>query len=164
MKTMNWKGLVEGVGISALIASLVFVGLQVRQSQEIAIAETFLSILSSEIEVLNSRSAYADIWAKANNGEELTDAEAVVFADLIAGFSQKSQRSRSQLYRLGHTDAADLQSADFASFLFQHPVARKVWVTQIETRDRHRALTNGYVAPFPEEVRGYLRTLDQTQH
>ena len=150
-------------GMTGIIASLIFVGLQLKQSQEIAIAETFLSILSSEIEVLNSTSENAEIWAKANSGAELTDAEAVVFANLVTSFHLRSSRSRAQLNRLGHTDAANLQSADFASFLYRNPAARKAWTSLVEIRDRHRAETNGYVAPCPGEVHGYLMKLDQTQ-
>ena len=50
MKSIGGKDIAECVGFTAIVASLIFVGLQLKQSQEIAIAETFLSILSSEIE------------------------------------------------------------------------------------------------------------------
>ena len=83
MQSINWKGLVEIFGISALVASLVFVGLQLQQSQDIAIAETFLSILDSELEVLHATNENAEIWAKANGGSQLTDAETVVFENLV---------------------------------------------------------------------------------
>ena len=35
----NWKDIAELVGIAAIVASLVFVGLQMRQSHEIALSE-----------------------------------------------------------------------------------------------------------------------------
>ena len=161
MKSTNWKPVVEVVGISAVVASLIFVGIQLRQSQEIAIAETFLSILTSELETLNSANEYAEIWTKANSGAELTDVEATVFANLVEGLHLRNARARSQLNRLGHTDAADLRAADFASFLYRNPEARKVWDRQVKVRDQHRALTNGFIAPFTGEVRAYLRELDQ---
>ena len=41
MKKSNWTDVAELVGIAAIVASLVFVGLQMRQSQEIAIAEQY---------------------------------------------------------------------------------------------------------------------------
>ena len=41
MRTTNWKDIAELVGIAAIVASLIFVGLQMKQSQEIAIAAQY---------------------------------------------------------------------------------------------------------------------------
>ena len=41
MKHYDWKSIAELVGIAAIVASLVFVGLQLKQSQEIAIADQY---------------------------------------------------------------------------------------------------------------------------
>ena len=41
MKATHWRPIAELVGISSLVASLIFVGLQLRQSQEIAIATQY---------------------------------------------------------------------------------------------------------------------------
>ena len=41
MKSSNWKDIAEIVGIAAIVASLVFVGLEMRQSQEIAVAAQY---------------------------------------------------------------------------------------------------------------------------
>ena len=41
MKNANWKDVAELIGIAAIVASLIFVGLQMRQSQEIAMAEQY---------------------------------------------------------------------------------------------------------------------------
>ena len=43
MKKTNWKDIAELIGIAAIVASLVFVGLQMRQSQEIALATQYQS-------------------------------------------------------------------------------------------------------------------------
>jgi hypothetical protein len=40
LKSTNWKDIAELIGIAAIVASLVFVGLQMKQSQDIAIAST----------------------------------------------------------------------------------------------------------------------------
>ena len=60
MKHTNWKDIAELIGVSAIVASLIFVGLQMKQSQEIAIAaqyhdraalaiENFGNLMSSEL-------------------------------------------------------------------------------------------------------------------
>ena len=41
MKSFRLKDSVELVGISAIVASLIFVGMELRQSQEIAIASQY---------------------------------------------------------------------------------------------------------------------------
>jgi hypothetical protein len=41
MKNVTWKTVIEAAGILAIVVSLVFVGLQLRQSQEIAIAAQY---------------------------------------------------------------------------------------------------------------------------
>ena len=41
MKNVTWKTVIESAGILAIVVSLVFVGLQLRQSQEIAIAAQY---------------------------------------------------------------------------------------------------------------------------
>jgi len=38
---VNWKDIAEPIGIAAIVASLIFVELQMRQSHEIALSETY---------------------------------------------------------------------------------------------------------------------------
>ena len=61
MKNTDWKDIAELVGIAAIVASLVFVGLQMRQAQKIAVAAQY-----------HERTAVAVDWFHAqlenNNG------------------------------------------------------------------------------------------------
>ncbi len=41
LQTASWKDVAELIGIAAIVASLVFVGLQMKQSQDIAIAAQY---------------------------------------------------------------------------------------------------------------------------
>ncbi len=50
MKANNWKDIAELVGIAAIVASLVFVGLQMRQSQDIAIADQYQNRADTALE------------------------------------------------------------------------------------------------------------------
>ena len=50
MKRYDWKSIAELVGIAAIVASLVFVGLQLKQSQEIAIAEQYQNRADAALE------------------------------------------------------------------------------------------------------------------
>ena len=41
MKKTDWKDIAELIGIAAIVASLIFVGLQMKQDQQIAVAQLF---------------------------------------------------------------------------------------------------------------------------
>ena len=160
MQNLKWKSLAETLGIAAIVASLIFVGLQMRQSQVIAIAETYMSILSSEIEVRNAVSEHAILWSKANSGAELDEAETVIFGNLVANLSSETHRSMNQLRRLDHIGAARNQVHNFASFLYQNPAARQVWKVQQETWIKHSALLQDHVSDYTGMVSDDLDKLD----
>ena len=163
MKSIGWRDAAEFVGISAIVASLIFVGLQLKQSQEIAIAETFLSILSSEIEATAGINENADLWAKANSGAELSAAEQVIFANIVGTLDRTARLSRGQLNRLGHDAAANGQLVNFAIFLHQNPVARQVWVDQSGAYDYYRTQLTGGTSDTRALIHSKLEELDVVQ-
>ncbi|MDX2478727.1 MAG: hypothetical protein QNK24_00150, partial [Desulfuromusa sp.] len=58
----KWKDIAELIGITAIVLSLVFVGLQLRQSQLIAHSEIALQELESTIEAHSQINDYVDVW------------------------------------------------------------------------------------------------------
>lgn len=55
MQIANWKDIAEVLGISAIVASLIFVGLQMKQSQEIAIASQYQSRFQTGLEFFQEK-------------------------------------------------------------------------------------------------------------
>ena len=53
MSTSNWKDFAELFGIAAIVASLIFVGLQMKQSHEIALAEIYQARASMVVDWAN---------------------------------------------------------------------------------------------------------------
>ncbi len=51
MKSTDWKGIAELAGIAAIVASLIFVGVQLRQEQQIALAEKSQSSSANRTEL-----------------------------------------------------------------------------------------------------------------
>ncbi len=88
MQSANWKTAAELIGIAAIVGSLIFVGLQIAQTQKIAFAETDLSLLSSKIEITNGINDYADIWVRGSSGDDLDPAEAAIFSNLVVNFDE----------------------------------------------------------------------------
>lgn len=51
MKAASWKDIVEFVGIAAIVASLIFVGLQMKQTQEIALSAAYQARADSSLAI-----------------------------------------------------------------------------------------------------------------
>lgn len=54
MTNVPWKSIAEIVGISAIVASLIFVGLQLKQSQEIALASQYQARADATMNYFNT--------------------------------------------------------------------------------------------------------------
>ncbi len=88
----SWKEVFEAVGLVAIIASLVFVGLQNRQDQAIARAD--LGSRTGEIQIgikeILTRQDFAQVWAKMlGQPQDLTFAEKIQ----VEGFLELAQES-----------------------------------------------------------------------
>ena len=54
MKHSNWKEIAEVIGIATIVASLVFVGIELRQSQMIAVASQYQSRIGFNLQFYDS--------------------------------------------------------------------------------------------------------------
>jgi hypothetical protein len=75
LKTGTWRDSAELIGIAAIVASLIFVGLQLRQEQRIAVVELNQNSTAINTEYQIAIANIADTWVKANNGEVLSESE-----------------------------------------------------------------------------------------
>lgn len=75
MPSGNWKDTAELLGIAAIVASLIFVGLELRQSQRIAYAEQEGAQIDDFMALDELMSSNAGLILKVNGGEELSEIE-----------------------------------------------------------------------------------------
>jgi hypothetical protein len=145
MKKTDWKDTVELVGIAAIVASLIFVGLQMKQAQDIAYSELDVSLLAIQAESTNLISANSDVWVRGNAGEELSPAETAVFSNLVALLNGRWFVEYRHAAQLGRTDIAETIKHDWSAFLYQNPGARRVWLAREENLNKFRdiLLTEG---------------------
>ncbi len=162
-KSLNWKDIAELIGIAAIVASLIFVGLQMRQTQRIALTEMDLNIMGAEF---NSRSAiydFPEVWAKGNAGDALEPSEAVIYQTLITDYNTLQFFKFSTAHAL--TGNADLTPAsmDTAGFLYENPGARREWESLRAKYKRYRNphQSNEYTSRFEQAVREDLAALDK---
>jgi len=85
MKKTDWKDTAELIGIAAIVASLVFVGMQMKQSQDIALSQASQARTAISIETLLSTTEnpnYISAVAKGRSGKraELTLEEQVTMS------------------------------------------------------------------------------------
>ena len=76
--------MMELVGVAAIVASLVFVGFQLRQDRELMTVATFGSVtesINSLSELVQNRS---ELWVRGLDGEELTDPENAIFMSMVS--------------------------------------------------------------------------------
>jgi len=140
MKPNSWKDFAELIGFAAIVASLVFVGLQLRQSEVIARSELNSSILANRIEVNAAVIEHPDIWERGNRGEELVDADALIFSRQVININEEAYYSIQQSLVWGRVDEAEADTAVFAAYLYESPGAYRVWRSREDKLRYYRGL------------------------
>jgi hypothetical protein len=75
-KLREW---LEIIGILAVVASLVFVGIEIRQTSRAALEESFVGDLGTMIALEEIVVENSDVWLRGCRAEELNDVERVQF-------------------------------------------------------------------------------------
>jgi len=78
------------VGMAAIVASLVFVGLQLRQSENAAMADLTESSVTRGVEMSALIAEYSDVWLRACAGQELSPPERLIANNVYYRYSQDS--------------------------------------------------------------------------
>jgi hypothetical protein len=89
------------IGIAAVVASLVFVGLQLKQSDEVALAGVFESAAARGVEQRALIAAHADTWHKACLGEQLSEPEKLIAGSIFFNYAQNSFNSWARYQETG---------------------------------------------------------------
>ena len=84
MQKTHWKDIAEVVGIAAIVASLIFVGMEMRQTRSIALAATYQARTDSEmfLQSLALQLESQGVLSKRRNGEILSTDEKGMLAQL----------------------------------------------------------------------------------
>ena len=104
MKSGNWREIAELIGICAIVASLIFVGLELRQGQRGAEIESGLIRAEWFFANRDAINDHADIWIKGNSGAELTESEAVIYGNLIRNIHTNNRFTWGRERLMGSTE------------------------------------------------------------
>jgi hypothetical protein len=151
----NWKDVAEFVGIGAIVASLIFVGMQMRQAQEIAIADGYSELSSSMFARSDLIYTYSPLIAKANSDEQLSDAEAIALKDFVDAMWKSTN------FAWRRWELLDLQRAgpvtDLSHFLCQNPGLIRIWIDQ---SNGFMGVTNEERARSSDDTARFFRAVD----
>ncbi|MDH3692677.1 MAG: hypothetical protein OEU36_24890 [Gammaproteobacteria bacterium] len=167
MKFKEWNEIAELVGIAAVVGSLIFVGLQMKQAQEIGNAERRMTRVANQIELQNAINEHADIWVKGLSGQELGETETVRFENLVLTKSSYHQHLSGAAQNLGSDYGEQVQVRELALFLYANPSARVVWLSKQEQTRKADPLLVTAIRPslhFADQVQSALATLDEVQY
>ena len=140
LKATNWKDIAELVGIAAIVASLIFVGLQMKQSQEIAVAETYQQEIAAAYASGELASLNAEAVERANEGAQLTDAERFALEEYVRTKWLHAYFSRSHQRFLGRNTGGPIANTSF--FFCENPGLMRIWKEQIKRMSRDSGPTS----------------------
>jgi hypothetical protein len=156
------KDIVETIGVTAIVLSLVFVGLQLRQTHAIAVSEIFAANTGHRIEANIAIVDNSDVWAKASSGKALTAEEFLVIDRLIENLWEARLSLFHHFYELGDEAGADVIMTDFAEYLYQNPGILEIWTNQQLRLSEARTTISGQENPLSsgvEEIRSRVQAL-----
>lgn len=160
MKMTDWKDFAELIGFAAIVASLIFVGIELRQSRAIAIGEGNLSNAELHIEGNNAINEHSAVWVRGNSGEVLDEHDAVIFHNLVSNKAIHAFMEYARLGQLEFDEAAGEINAQFSVFLFENPGARKSWVRKDVFLSEHFDVSAPHQA-WKEKIQENLTRLER---
>ena len=163
MSKSDWKDVVELTGIAAIVASLIFVGLELRQSQQIAFAEQEGAQIADFMSVGELISVKSDLVVKMNNHVALTEAEKIEARHLVDSLRLMHFFTRQRAVFLDHPSVG-VQERALAVLLFENPGLRRQWSTNLASDSRLFAAMGHAdrrgIDDFNEAVERHLQSLD----
>jgi hypothetical protein len=169
MRLTNWKAIAEFVGISAIVASLIFVGFQVQQDRRVAESQVNMAALEIALARDAAISEHADIWVKARNMQDLSEEETEILERLVRMAAQKAFLGALATLRIRDGAGpyefrnAPGQVMDLAIMLHENAGAKKVW-SELAVREEEYYEETGLnftKSQFNVVVRDFLRQLQE---
>ena len=162
MSTRNWREIAELIGIAAIVASLIFVGLQLQQDTQIARSESLVADQVLDLEFAQLIDGRRNVWRRGLAGEQLSDDDQVSF-DLMA-YALFRQQANDFRRGLVFGDAiTDLTADSYAFFVYGNPGLR-VWFDELVEVRSYVAValqTPDEIRFFPKIVNDILKQLDE---
>jgi hypothetical protein len=164
MQSMSWKTVAEFIGITAIVVSLVFVGIQVQQDRDLSQVSTYGSVLESANALSELVQNHSEVWVRGLNGEELTDAEMAIFVSIVRAVESRYMNFMIRWRASG--DASfdpEVHARNFAYYIYMYPGLRKAVQDQAELAQYRTAALEkpSTEPPLFKRALPYLKQLDE---
>jgi hypothetical protein len=159
MKKTDWKSLIELSGIVAVVASLIFVGLQIRQDQNIAIAQIYADHDDTVIEWATLLTDNRDVWIRGLKGDSLNDEESLTFHALAYTFFTKEGDRYARALLISPVPPNSIAQV-VASAIHSYPPLLPIWNSlSYVQRERIESEQSALFGPFVTDVDSMLKDL-----
>ena len=131
MNTAKLHDWLQVVGIFAVVASLIFVGLQMRQDRNIAFVDSMVSrseVISDLADLIGNNQA---IWIAGLNGDELSAADEATFHAMNEAVESYFVSIWRRIAALGGDISAESTTGDYAYAVYTHKGLRQAWNKQL---------------------------------
>lgn len=164
MRKIEWKGIAEVIGISAIVGSLIFVGLQIRQEQNVAVSQIYQTTLAAEVEIHIAMAEHAEVLIKARNVDELSDDERLAVEELIDMWSARAFFETASALRIDDGNWSGPINA-FAFMLYDIPGLQQLWLERVSRKEHFYTRFNQGAAfiRFNNQVRQKLEKMQERQ-
>jgi hypothetical protein len=164
MKKSDWKDTAELIGITAIVLSLVFVGVQLMLERDVSIVEARSNLTDRVIYLTEVINTEEDVWKRGLDNEELTPVEEMKFLGLYKAVRSHIFTQWVRWSRIGPIDP-DYAPQSLAHALYSHAGLRRIHMSNAAAiRDRGAAFNRTTPANvFDGQVLDYLEELDRTK-
>ena len=165
MDRVNWRSIIELTGAISIVSSLIFVGLELRQTQSAIANERTISRTELANDVRSEINQYLDVWLKGNSDEELTELESQLYKNLLDSRWAAVDATGFTGVALGNDISGNPGIVGFSAFLYRNPGARAAWLKSIAQNVEQRKLITGqseYISPTISIVMDQLAVLDSS--
>ena len=132
MSHIRWKGILDSVGLVAIVASLIFVAIEVRQSNQIGRLDAMQSMASDwssvGIELAGNRNLAA-LLAKTDSGavpKDFDEVENRQLFNILHGLDHHWEM-RFKMSNLGVLEASDYSFPESGSSSFGSAYHKEIW-------------------------------------
>ena len=160
MGRISWKNFLEGIGVLALVASLLFVGFQLRQDRDLAAAQVIVDFDAVRSELLAAISDNRDVWLRGLKGEELTPTDEIAFQAVAVALYRQYLGVYERLQLLGY-GTPETVTQQYAIYVYQYPSLRRIFIQEVQLNDARNLYFNRVHNPgFREKVMEHLGEFD----
>jgi len=151
MKKIDVRTISEIIGVISIVSGLIFVGLQIKLSQDIALSQSSISYNQGRIEAIAEINDHIEIWEKGNAEENLSSFDYAIYLNLVDLMNDLYfYMAVSNTYAIGEDPISVLFTGDlrnsgmneWAYFLYKNPGALKA-VIRLENESLESCSLNG---------------------